>query len=141
MSGRDKDATRATGAPDDGDRSSPRVIGIDGWPVDGPSDAEIAREAAARYRQEMQAGLGGLGGDDLALPAYAEAIRLYWRQHPQQFPYELVRASEAVVAAAMAETERRARREWRIARTRWEEVTDLYRRWPELNRAAKANLK
>jgi hypothetical protein len=53
----------------------------------------------------------------------------------------LVGASEAVVEAAMAETERRARREWRIARTRWEEVTDLHGRWPELNRAAKANLK
>ena len=134
---RDKNATGAAGASG-GDRSLPRVIGLDGWPVGGPSDAEIAQAAEAQYRQEMQAVLERLRRDDL--PAFAEAIRLYWKQHPD-FPYELVEASGAVVEAARAEKEKHARLEWRIARTRWETMTDLLERWPELNRTAQANLK
>jgi hypothetical protein len=144
MSRRDRDATRANGAPG-GNSSAPRVIGLDGWPIDGPSNAEIAQDAEKRYQEEMKAALERLhGGGDMTgerLTAYAEAIRLFWKQHPEQFPYELVEESEAVVEAALVETEKRARREFRIALTRWEEVTDLHGRWPELNRTAKANLK
>jgi hypothetical protein len=87
----------------------------------------------------MQAALERWRGGDLT--AYIEAVWLYWQQHPDQFPYELVKASEAVVEAAMAETEKRARRDWRIALTRWEAVTELPERRHELARAGGANLK
>jgi 3-isopropylmalate dehydratase small subunit len=31
------------------------------------------------------------------LTAFAEAVYLSWKQHPRQFPHELVEASEALV--------------------------------------------
>src|SRR5437868_6676495 len=91
--------------PRDGD-----LVGLDGWPLGGPSDSEIAHAAEARFHRDLQAALDRCQGGDLA--AFADAIHLYWRQHPRQFPYELVEASTALVERAMAEDERRARRAW-----------------------------
>src|SRR3954454_6448243 len=107
MSGRDTDATRAANGVPDGD-----LVGLDGWPLGGPSDAQFAHAAETRLRRDMQAALERWRGGDLT--AYIEAVWLYWHHPPDKFPYDLVRATEAVVEAAMAETEKPARRDWRI---------------------------
>jgi hypothetical protein len=116
----------ATEKPDDdGD-----LFGLNGRPLGGPSDVEIAHAAKTRLKRDMQAALERLRGGHLS--AFTEAVWLYWRQHPKQFPYELVAASEALVARAMAEDEARARRAWAIHRTRWEALTELRERRHEL---------
>jgi hypothetical protein len=123
--------------PDDGD-DIVYLYGQDGWPL-GPSDPPYMNATAkARLTHDLEAALERLrGGDQRAFP---EAIRLYWQQHPE-FPYELVEASEASAEAAMAEDEKRARREWRIALTRWEALTELLARRQGVFRTGKATLK
>ena len=115
-----------------------RAVGPDGWPLGGPSDVEIARAAEMRFKRDLRAALDRLQGGDLT--AFPEAIRLCWRQHPGQFPYELVEASNVVVERAMPEAERLARRAYRIHLTRWEEVTELLERGQELLAAGKARV-
>ena len=90
------------GKPDDDDLP---LVGDDGWPLGGPSDAEVKRAAKARFERDMQAALARWQGGDLT--AFALAIQLYWRQH-REFPHELVQASKVLVERAMAEDERRA---------------------------------
>ena len=116
--------------PDDGEPH--HLYGKDGWSTGGPSDAEIAHAAETRFRQDLQAALERWRKGDLT--AFAEAMRVYWRQNAQQFPYELVEASKVLVARAMAEDEKRARREWDIHKTRWEALTELRERRHELNK-------
>jgi hypothetical protein len=121
------------GKPDDD--ALPYLYGEDGWPLGGPSNVVIARAAQTRLKRDMQAALDRWQGGDLT--AFADAVRLYWQQHPQQFPYELVEASEALVERAMAEDEKRARREWRIHLARWEALTELRERRHELNKPSR----
>jgi hypothetical protein len=125
------------GKPDD-DAPPYYRYGEDGWPLGGPSDAVIERVAEARFKRDMQAALDRLQGGDL--PAFAEAMRLCWRHDPDGVPYRLVEASEALVERAMAEDDKRDRREWAKHWTRWEDVTELLERGPELARTGKANL-
>ena len=115
------------GKPDDDDLP---LVGDDGWPLGGPSDAEVKRAAKARFERDMQAALARWQGGDLT--AFALAIQLYWRQH-REFPHELVQASKVLVERAMAEDERRARREWERHRYRWELLVELRQRRDELS--------
>jgi hypothetical protein len=108
-----------------------------GWPTGGPTDAEIAHAAETRYRREMQALHERWQTGDLT--AFLEALRLC-RRHQQPLPDWFDDAGAALVEIAMAKKERHDRREWRIARTRWETVTELRERGEQLLRASKANL-
>jgi hypothetical protein len=81
------------GKPDDDDLP---LVGDDGWPLGGPSDAEVKRAAKARFERDMQAALARWQGGDLT--AFALAIQLYWRQH-REFPHS---AGIANIAAAHA---------------------------------------
>jgi hypothetical protein len=93
MSGRDADATRT--ATPDGDGDLPYLVDADGCRIGGPSDAELAHAAETRLRRDMQAAIARCQNGDQT--AFAEAVYLYWKQHPRQFPHELVEASEALV--------------------------------------------
>ena len=86
------------GKPDDDDLP---LVGDDGWPLGGPSDAEVKRDAKARFERDMQAALARRGageGEVGDLTAFALAIQLYWRQH-REFPHS---AGIANIAAAHA---------------------------------------
>jgi hypothetical protein len=102
-----------------------------GIPLDRPSDDEIERERQRQYECDMQAALARWQGGDLT--AVKEAVWLCWRNR-QQLPRWLVEASTVLVERAMAEDEKRARRDWRIARTRWEALVELRERRHELKR-------
>jgi hypothetical protein len=115
----------------------PYLYGKDGSPTGGPSDAVIERVAEARFKRDMQAALDRYQGGDPT--AFAEAMRLCWRQYPE-FPYALVEASEALVERAEGEDAKHERRLWAKHWTRWEDVTELLERGPELARLGKANL-
>jgi hypothetical protein len=136
MSGRDKDATRAAnGAHDD---ALPYLYGEDGCPTGGPSDTEIAHAAETRFKRDRQAALDRCQSGDLT--GFTEAMRLCWRRDPDGVPYRLVEASEALVERAMADDDKRDRREWHVHLVRWEEMVELLERGPELARLGKANL-
>jgi hypothetical protein len=117
-------------------------IGDDGRPLYGPGSTENeAFDRAAherRFHREMQALYERWQRGDVT--AYPEAIRLLSRHHPCIIPDWVVEASQVLVERAVPEGERRARREWRIAWTRWEMVTELRQRGDELFRSHKAEL-
>jgi hypothetical protein len=136
MSGRDKDATRAANGAHDGDL--PYLVGEDGYPLGGPSDAEFAHAAETRFRRDMQAALDRWQGGDRT--AFTEAMRLCWRRDPDGVPYRLVEASEVLVECALAEVEKRTRDEWAKHLARWEPMIELLERGHELARLGKANL-
>jgi hypothetical protein len=101
----------------------------DGWPLGGPSDAEIDRAREKEFERGMEAARSRwLDGD---LTAYVYAVRLCGR-HRQHPPRWLVEASKVMVERAMAEEEKRARREWAIHRARWEALVELRERRHEL---------
>ena len=107
------------------------LYGRDGWPV-GPSDATYINAAVeARHRRDLEAALERLRDGDLT--AVSEATRLLWLL--DRVPRELVEASQELVIRAMAEDEKRARRDYRIAVTRWEALKELRERRHELARA------
>ena len=116
-------------------------IGEDGWPLYGPGSAEneaFDRTAhERRFQREMQAAYERWQRGDVT--AYSEAIRLLSRRH-SFIPDWLVEASKVVVERAIPEGEKRARREWRIAWTRWEMVTELRQRGDELFHSRKVEL-
>jgi len=89
------------------------------------------------FHREMQAAYERWQRGDVT--AYSEAIRLLPRRHPF-IPDWLVEASKVVVERAIPEGEKRARREWRIAWTRWEMVTELRQRGDELFHSRKVEL-
>src|SRR5262245_50009124 len=95
------------------------------------------RRHERRFQREMQAAYERWQRGDVT--AYSEAIRLLSRRHPF-IPDWLVEASKVVVERAIPEGEKRARREWRIAWTRWEMVTELRQRGDELFHSRKAEL-
>jgi hypothetical protein len=100
------------GKPDDG--GSDLLYGL------GPTDDQIERINDTRWKRDMQAALERWQRDG-DLTAYQEAIYLCRRILPR----ELVEASTVVVE--------RARREWGIARERWEALVDLRERRHELH--------
>jgi hypothetical protein len=123
-----------------------REIGEDGWPIDLPSEVEQAAEAKqaeSRLQQELESALGRLQGGDIEAfaDAFADAIELYWRRYPTQFPRALVEASKILVKrATMTGQEKHAHRVWTKHFTRWEAVAELLERGPGLLRLGQANL-
>ena len=123
----------AAGSPgDDGPRY---LFDKEGWRLnlfgERPSDDQLERDRQRQFERELQAAQERWEGGDLT--AFAEALRrCHWYQRAP--PRWLVEASEALVEAAMAEHEKRARREWRMHLTRWEAVTELRERRHELNK-------
>jgi hypothetical protein len=107
-----------------------REIGLDGWPLDLPSEAEQMAEKERQFQQGMQACEARWLAHDLT--AVAEAVRALCLH--RNGPKWLENAAPVVAARAMAEDEKRARREWRIALTRWEALTELRARRKQLNR-------
>ena len=106
-----------------------KTVDEHGWPLGGPSDAEIDREREKEFERGMKAArLRWLDGDHTA---YVYAVRLCGR-HRRHPPDWLIEASEALVERAMAEEEKRARREWVIHRARWEALVELRDRRHEL---------
>jgi hypothetical protein len=123
---------------DDGPRY---LIGKDGRPLYGPGSVENeAFDRAAherRFHREMQAAYERWQRGDVT--AFSEAMRLCERYERPPLDW-LVDASKLLVERAMSEDDKRARREWRIAWTRWEMVTELRKRGDELFRSRKAAL-
>ncbi len=115
----------AAGKPNDGDL--PYLIGEDGYPLGGPSAAEIKHASETRFHRDMEAALARWQRGDLT--AFAEAVWLCWR-HRQELPRWMIEASEMLVKRAMTEDEKRARREFKIHRTRWEALVELRERRP-----------
>src|SRR5262249_6784117 len=116
-------------------------IGEDGWRLYGPGSADNEDfERAAherRFHREMQPLYERWQRGDVT--AFSEAMRLCERYERPPLDW-LVDASKVLVERAMAEDEKRARREWRIAWTRWEMVTELRKRGDELFRHRRAEL-
>ena len=112
-------------------RKPTREIGPKGWPLDLPSEAEQMAEWERQFQQDMRAFEARWRADDLT--AVTEAVRALCLH--RNAPEWLENATAVVVARAMAEDEKRARREWRIAWTRWEALTELRERRHELARA------
>jgi hypothetical protein len=81
------------------------------------------------FRRDMQILRVRYQGGNLT--AFAQAVRLCWlyQEHPPRWVME---ASEVLVERAMAEDEKRARREFIIHRTRWETLAELRERRHEL---------
>jgi hypothetical protein len=102
-----------------------------GWPLGGPTVEQETRAAELRLKFALEAALERLRGGDIT--AFPEVARLVWKRDPQRVPYELVETSKVLVERAMAEDEKRARREYRIAWTRWEALVELRKRRHELN--------
>jgi hypothetical protein len=113
-----------------GDDNVRYLVGKDGYPLNRPSDDAIKRADEARFHRGMQNAFVRWQGGDLT--AFSEALRLVWRRSPETCPLELVKMSEELVERAMAEDEKRARREWRIHLTRWEALVELRERSDEL---------
>jgi hypothetical protein len=107
----------------------PYLYGEDGWPLSGPSDAALTHAAATRLERDLQAALARWSGGDLT--AFAEAVACLVRLG--RAPPWMLRASDELVERAMAEDEKRARREWDIARARWEALVELRERSRELS--------
>jgi hypothetical protein len=103
----------AAGSPgDDGPRY---LFDKEGWRLnlfgERPSDDQLERDRQRQFERELQAAQERWEGGDLT--AFAEALRrCHWYQRAP--PRWLVEASEALVEAATAEHEKRARREWRM---------------------------
>jgi hypothetical protein len=117
------------------DDNLPYLVDKDGHPLnlfgERISDDHYAVTLQRQYERDMQAAQKRWERGDLT--AFPHAVWLYWRQHPKLFPRWMVEASEAQAEHAMAEGEKRARREFNIARTRWEALVELRERRHELN--------
>jgi hypothetical protein len=108
-------------------------FGVDGWPRGGPDAEMTARIEEVRFKRDMEAALERWRGGDPV--AGADMMLLYWRRYPERLPRFFVEVVEALAERARAEDERRAEREFRVARIRWEELTELHERRHELARA------
>ena len=114
-----------------------REIGLDGWPLDLPSEAEQMAEKERQFKRDMRALEARWLAHDLT--AVAEAVRVC-RLHGEPPPERLENATAVVVVRAMSRVEKRLRRKWNKYRTRWEMVTERYERDSDLSRTAKAQV-
>jgi hypothetical protein len=108
---------------------APQQLDDDGWPLH-PSAAEGERAREREFERNMRIACERWRSGDLT--AFTYAMRLCW---PHRLaPRWLVDASAELVERAMAEDEKRARREWLAHRERWELTVELRERGPELLR-------
>jgi hypothetical protein len=119
---------------------APQELDKDGWPV-RPTAAEDEHARERAFERNMRSAYERWRGGDLT--AYIYARRLCWERR-QAGPRWLLDAGAELLERAMAEDEKRARREWLNHRERWEGVAELRRLGPELSRLGDkrgANLK
>jgi hypothetical protein len=109
-----------------------------GWPLGGPTDAEVKRVDEFRFRRDLATALERWQGGDLT--AFSEAMWLVWRRSPEAFPLAMVKMSEELVQLAMAEDEKSARRDYAKHWERYEMVTELCERHEELTHLGKTKL-
>ena len=93
---------------------------------------------AERDRRDLEVAYDRWRDGDIT--AFNTAMWLVWRRSPEAIPRELLRMGEAVVAAAMSEEEKRARREYVAHKERWEMVVELRERHAELTQRGRIEL-
>ena len=117
------------------------VVGEDGIPLsplDRRSDDEIERTRQWQYKRELQEALERWQGRDLT--AFTDVARLCWLRERRPSLRWLADESEKLVERAMGDDEKKARRQWKAHRTRWEAVVELLERQDALFRTGKAGL-
>ena len=103
-------------------------IDANGYPLEF-DDGKVERAREQLFQHNMACWKAQWDADDLAAPmrAMRELMREFRRRPSMpEMPEWLVDAVAKLTGLAMSEEEKRARRDWRDHRTRWEGVVALY---------------